>query len=139
MDDLMSRKHWAVYEGGGRQGGRGSNNLPLCVSVRLMRCEPLSPCDMEGLPAAMFVAGHAGSSGGFALSALVLADVTRLQTHTHTHQKSFRDVNGATQVNSGYLVVAFVRHRLEDDGLHGGDVGELHLGDVQSAHHVGPP
>lgn len=37
---------------------------------------------MEGLPAAMFVAGHAGSRGCFALSALVLTDIARLQRET---------------------------------------------------------
>ena len=47
-----------------------------------MGCERVSPCDVEGLPAAMFVAGHTGSSGCFTLSALVLANITCLQTHT---------------------------------------------------------
>lgn len=39
---------------------------------------------MESLPAAMFVAGHTGSSGCFTLSALVLTDITRLHTGVHT-------------------------------------------------------
>lgn len=39
-----------------------------------------SPCHMEGLSAAVFVAGHAGSSGGFTLSALLFTDVTCLHT-----------------------------------------------------------
>lgn len=46
-----------------------------------MSCERVSPCDVEGLSAAMFVAGHTGSSGCFALPALVLADVTCLNAH----------------------------------------------------------
>lgn len=36
------------------------------------------------------------------------------------------------------LVEAIMRHVLQDDGLHGEHVGELHLGDVEGAHHMGP-
>ncbi len=62
--------------------------ISFFVSVRLMWCELASPCDMEGLPAAMFVAGHTGSSGRFTLSALVLTDITCLHTHTTTHKNT---------------------------------------------------
>lgn len=37
-----------------------------------------------------------------------------------------------------YLVVSLVWDILQDDRLHGEDVGELHLGDVECAHDVGP-
>lgn len=37
-----------------------------------------------------------------------------------------------------YLDVSLVRDVLQDDGLHGEDVGKLHLRDVERAHDVGP-
>ena len=36
------------------------------------------------------------------------------------------------------LEVSLLRHHGQDDGLHGGDVAEAHLGDVEGAYHVGP-
>lgn len=51
-----------------------------------------SPGDMERLPAALPVAGHAGSAGRLALPPMVLADVTRLDSRaeagTRTRQSS---------------------------------------------------
>lgn len=36
------------------------------------------------------------------------------------------------------LVEAIMRHVLQNDGLHCEHVGELHLRDVEGAHHMGP-
>lgn len=38
-----------------------------------------------------------------------------------------------------YLEVSLVGDVLQDDGLHGENVGELHLGDVERTDDVGPP
>lgn len=56
-------------------------SVSLSSEVNAMR---VSPCDMEGLSAAMFVAGHTGSSGCFTLSPLVLTDITCLYTQTYS-------------------------------------------------------
>lgn len=37
-----------------------------------------------------------------------------------------------------YLDVSVVRDILQDDGLHGEDVGKLNLRDVKCTHYVGP-
>lgn len=37
-----------------------------------------------------------------------------------------------------YLDVSLMWDVLQDDGLHGEDVGKLHLGDVECTHHMGP-
>lgn len=37
-----------------------------------------------------------------------------------------------------YLDVSLIWDILQDDGLHGDDVGKLHLGDVERTHNVGP-
>lgn len=37
-----------------------------------------------------------------------------------------------------YLDVSLMRDVLQDDGLHGEDVGKLHLGDVERTHDMGP-
>lgn len=37
-----------------------------------------------------------------------------------------------------YLDVSLMRDVLQDDGLHGEDVGKLHLGDVERTHNMGP-
>lgn len=81
---------------------------------------------MEGLPAAMLVAGHAGPCGCFALSALILADITRLHTDTQNQESSFHVRDRILYFGTvytmlhavRYLIVALVRHRLKDDGLH---------------------
>lgn len=39
---------------------------------------------------------------------------------------------------ASYLDVSLVRDVLQDDGLHGEDVGELHLRDVERTHYMGP-
>lgn len=77
---------------------------------------------MEGLSAAMFVAGHTCSSGCFTLSALVLTDVTCLHTNRASEENTcmyvvFCDMSKCTD-EFGYLVVAVVGHRLENYGLH---------------------
>lgn len=46
-------------------------------------------------------------------------------------------LSGSNSVHP-YLVVSLVWDILQDDRLHGEDVGELHLGDVECAHDVGP-
>lgn len=97
-----------------------------------MSCERVSPCDVEGLSAAMFVARHAGSGGCFALPALVLADVTCLGSCTckqKGQEKSVRQTEkkkkktyDCTEFQCedefSHLVVALLRHRLKYDGLH---------------------
>lgn len=54
--------------------------------------------------------------------------------------KSTRERNDGTPggVRAANLVEAIVRHVLQNNGLHGEHVGELHLRDVQGAHHMGP-
>lgn len=37
-----------------------------------------------------------------------------------------------------YLDVSLIRDILKDDGLHGEDIGKLHLRDVECTHNVGP-
>lgn len=43
------------------------------------------------------------------------------------------------QCSHVYLEVSLMGHILQDDGLHGENVGKLHLGDVERTHDVGPP
>lgn len=52
----------------------------------------------------------------------------------------FKGKSVKSQVSSvfQYLDVSLVGDVLQDDGLHGDDVGKLHLGDVECAHDVGP-
>lgn len=70
--------------------------------------------DVESLPAALPVAGHAGSAGRLALPPVVLADIAGLK-------------------------ISLMGDILQDDGLHGENVGKLHLRDVQCTDNVGPP
>lgn len=41
-------------------------------------------------------------------------------------------------VHVSYLKVSLMWDILQDDGLHGENVGKLHLRDVERAHYVGP-
>ena len=47
-------------------------------------------------------------------------------------------MSARVNARSKYLVVAIMRYRLQYDGLHRRDVGELHLGYVQRTYYVGP-
>lgn len=84
VPNMLPFKYSTVYQmhiSIGSLEWRTEETICFFVSVRFMSCEWVSPCDMEGLSAAMFVAGHTGSSGCFTLSALVLTDITCLHTH----------------------------------------------------------
>ena len=51
---------------------------------------------------------------------------------------AFTNMSACVNAWSKYLIVAIVRYGLQYDGLHGRDVGELHLGYVQGTDYVGP-
>lgn len=46
--------------------------------------------------------------------------------------------SSAVVLSWSHLLEPLLRHEPEHDGLHGGDVAEAHLGDVERAHHVRP-
>lgn len=135
---------------------RTEETICFFVFVRLMSCEWVSPCDMEGLSAAMFVARHTGSSGCFTLSALVLTDITCLHTYTHAHKQTqlrepfqpfknshnymymgFCDMSKCTG-EFCYLVVALMGHWLKYYGLHSWDIGKFYLRYVKGTNDMGP-
>lgn len=115
--------------------------------VKFMSCECSSPCDMEGLSTAMFVAGHTGSCGCFTLSALVLTDIACLQSMcTYPHKWTTENIcKGFVLIrvqmdhtDDGYLVVAIVWHRLEYYRLHSWHISKFHLRYVKGTNNVSP-
>lgn len=114
------------------------HNLSLCA-VRITGCERVSPCDVEGLPAAMFVAGHTGSSGGFTLSALVLANITCLQTNRERqcNSKTYFTCNCVTKWFL-YLVITIVWHWLEYYRLHRRNIRKFYFRYIKRTNYMGP-
>lgn len=64
----------------------------------------------------------------------------RIRSHWMGEVEGPRQGGGRREGRAGAadLVEAIMRHVLQHDGLHGEHVGELHLGDVEGTHHVGP-
>lgn len=58
---------------------------------------------MEGLPAALSVAGHAGSTGGLALPAMVLTDITRLVKRQRRSEQGDKETQKQSQSLPLYL------------------------------------